>query len=55
METKDIYYGDWKYNSVHNRITSWIDDAGPQASFKEDFDASMQASRRLRRYLCCAR
>lgn len=53
LDTNDIYYGDWKYDSLHNRITEYIDefgeefkeeDAGPQASFQEDFDAAFLAS-----------
>ncbi|KAI4927171.1 uncharacterized protein J4E92_006336 [Alternaria infectoria] len=49
----EIYYGDWKYDEVHKRVTMWIDeygeemeedDAGPQAGFEEDLYAAMALS-----------
>ncbi|KAI4630925.1 hypothetical protein J4E83_002451 [Alternaria metachromatica] len=49
----EIYYGDWKYDEVHKRVTMWIDeygeemeedDAGPQAGFEEDLFAAMAMS-----------
>jgi len=49
----EIYYGDWKYDEVHKRVTMWIDeygeemeedDAGPQAGFEEDLFAAMALS-----------
>ncbi|KAI4923995.1 hypothetical protein J4E85_008154 [Alternaria conjuncta] len=49
----EIYYGDWKYDEVHKRVTMWIDeygeemeedDAGPQAGFEQDLFAAMALS-----------
>ncbi|KAI4649338.1 hypothetical protein J4E93_003654 [Alternaria ventricosa] len=49
----EIYYGDWKYDEVHKRVTMWIDeygeemeedDAGPQAGFEQDLYAAMAMS-----------
>ena len=49
LNTNDIFYGDWRYDTEHNRITVWIDefgdvvgedDIGPQASFIDDVMAA---------------
>ncbi|KAH7084408.1 hypothetical protein FB567DRAFT_81910 [Paraphoma chrysanthemicola] len=48
-----VYYGDWQYDTVHLRKTHYIDEwgnnviepnAGPQASFRDDFAAARVAS-----------
>ncbi|OSS52341.1 hypothetical protein B5807_02807 [Epicoccum nigrum] len=46
LDTRNIFYGDWQYDTVHGRVTHYQDefgdvimepDAGPQASFMDDF------------------
>ncbi|KAH6868653.1 hypothetical protein BKA58DRAFT_198512 [Alternaria rosae] len=48
-----IYYGDWKYDEKHKRVTMWTDeygedmeeeDVGPQVGFREDLAAAMVLS-----------
>lgn len=56
MNTKDIFYGDWQYDTVHGRVTHYTDEytgeaivepnAGPQASFIDDLNAAINASGR---------
>jgi len=53
MNTKDIFYGDWQYDTVHGRVTHYTDEitgeamvepnAGPQASFINDLSAAVAA------------
>jgi hypothetical protein len=52
MNTKDIYYGDWQYDTLHLRKTHYTDEfgeaivepnAGPQASFIDDLNAAITA------------
>ncbi|KAL5113874.1 hypothetical protein ACEQ8H_008254 [Pleosporales sp. CAS-2024a] len=52
LNTKDIYYGDWKYDTVKLRVTQYKDEfgediiepgSGPQASFLEDLTAAIVA------------
>lgn len=42
---KAPFYGDWEYDELHQRVTSWTDefgekfleeDAGPQTNFEDD-------------------
>lgn len=49
----EVYYGNWKYDEVHKRVTMWTDmygeyfeddDVGPQVGFKEDLAAAMALS-----------
>ncbi|KAI8941505.1 hypothetical protein NX059_002721 [Plenodomus lindquistii] len=53
LNTNGIFYGDWQYDTIHHRVTSWIDefgdenfddDAGPQAGFGDDLMAAVIAS-----------
>jgi hypothetical protein len=53
LNLKNIFYGDWQYDTVHLRVTKLVDDftdaveepcAGPQAGFKEDFAAAIASS-----------
>ncbi|KAF2849662.1 hypothetical protein T440DRAFT_499565 [Plenodomus tracheiphilus IPT5] len=53
LNTNGIYYGDWKYDTVHRRVTVWVDEygeemvednAGPQASFRDDLVSAIQSS-----------
>ena len=53
LNTNPIFYGDWKYDTVHKRVTATFDEfgdeilepnAGPQASFVDDLLAAMGAS-----------
>jgi hypothetical protein len=46
LDTRNIFYGDWQYDTVHGRVTQYQDefgdvitepDAGPQSSFIDDF------------------
>jgi hypothetical protein len=52
INTKPIFYGDWQYDTVHNRVTHYTDEfgddvvepnAGPQASFIDDLNAAVTA------------
>jgi hypothetical protein len=52
INTKPIFYGDWQYDAVHHRVTHYTDEfgddvvepnAGPQASFIDDFNAAVTA------------
>jgi hypothetical protein len=45
LNTNQIFYGDWRYDTLHNRVTKWVDEygeedeelnAGPQAQFIDD-------------------
>ena len=53
LETRQIFYGDWQYDTTHRRITQYRDEfgdlisepgAGPQASFTDDLKAAVGAS-----------
>jgi hypothetical protein len=53
LNLKNIFYGDWQYDTVHLRVTKYADEfgdaveepgAGPQAGFKEDFAAAIATS-----------
>jgi hypothetical protein len=53
LHYKGIFYGDWEYDIKHFRVTQYIDefgdvvsedDAGPQASFKDDVEAAVGTS-----------
>lgn len=53
LDTRQIFYGDWMYDTVHRRITHYRDEfgdlinepnAGPQASFVDDLKASISKS-----------
>jgi hypothetical protein len=41
LDTRNIFYGDWQYDTVHGRVTLYQDefgdDAGHQSSFIDDF------------------
>ncbi|KAF2848467.1 hypothetical protein T440DRAFT_350706, partial [Plenodomus tracheiphilus IPT5] len=50
LNTNGIYYGDWKYSTVHCCVTAWVDEygeetlddnAGPQASFRDDLTSAV--------------
>lgn len=50
LNLNPIYYGDWKYDTVHHRTTEYVDEygevvtepgAGPQASFFDDLRAAI--------------
>ena len=50
LNTNPIFYGNWTYDTKHQRVTvykddfgEWIqeDDVGPQASFIDDLEAAM--------------
>jgi hypothetical protein len=52
LYTKPIFYGDWKYDTKLLRVTEYRDEfgetitepnAGPQASFKDDIEAAVNA------------
>jgi len=54
LDTRQIFYGDWIYDTVHRRITHYRDEfgdlinepnAGPQASFVDDLKAAISTSR----------
>jgi hypothetical protein len=54
LDTRQIFYGDWMYDTVHRRITHYRDEfgdlinepnAGPQASFVDDLKAAISTSR----------
>lgn len=53
LDTAQIFYGDWQYDTTHLRVTQYMDefcdlisepDAGPQASFVDDLKAAMSTS-----------
>jgi hypothetical protein len=53
LDTKEVYYGDWQYDTVHHRVSIYTDEygedvvepgAGPQASFIDDFNAALTTS-----------
>ncbi|KAJ4985084.1 hypothetical protein SVAN01_09455 [Stagonosporopsis vannaccii] len=53
LDTRKMFYGDWQYDTLHHRITQYVDEygemisephAGPQASFDDDFKAALTAS-----------
>jgi len=53
LKVNDIYYGNWKYDETHLRVTCHIDEfgdeylepgAGPQATFSEDLQAAVATS-----------
>jgi hypothetical protein len=53
LDTRNIFYGDWQYDTTHLRITQYRDEfgdvisephAGPQASFFDDLKAALDAS-----------
>jgi hypothetical protein len=53
LDTKEVYYGDWQYDTVHHRVTTYTDEygedvvepgAGPQASFIDDLNAALTTS-----------
>jgi hypothetical protein len=53
LDTRQIFYGDWMYDTLHRRITHYRDEfgdlisesnCGPQASFVDDLKASMGKS-----------
>jgi hypothetical protein len=55
LNINDIFYGNWKYDTTHLRVTSWIDEfgeemeedgAGPQAQFDDDVIAVIESSGR---------
>ncbi|KAL6704040.1 hypothetical protein ACN47E_008804 [Coniothyrium glycines] len=50
LNTNDIFYGGWKYDTVHHRVTQYVDEygekiteagAGPQATFRTDLNAAV--------------
>jgi hypothetical protein len=50
LHYRNIFYGDWQYDTLHYRSTQYKDefgsivsepDAGPQASFQNDLDAAL--------------
>lgn len=53
LDTRQIFYGDWMYDTLHRRITHYCDEfgdlisepnSGPQASFVDDLKAAMSKS-----------
>lgn len=53
LDTRQIFYNDWQYDTLHRRITQYRDEfgdiisepsAGPQASFFDDLKAALSAS-----------
>jgi hypothetical protein len=53
LNTNPIFYGDWRYDTLHKRVTKWTDeygeeveedDAGPQAQFIDDVLAARDMS-----------
>lgn len=53
LDTRQIFYGDWQYDTLHKRITQYRDEfgdlisepqAGPQASFIDDLRAAVSVS-----------
>jgi hypothetical protein len=55
LKVNDVFYGNWKYDTIHYRVTSWIDEfgeemeedgAGPQAQFGDDVIAVIEGSGR---------
>ncbi|KAF2027078.1 hypothetical protein EK21DRAFT_115196 [Setomelanomma holmii] len=53
IEIKEVYYGDWQYDILQQRVTMYVDEfgdniteanAGPQSSFDDDFTAGVTAS-----------
>lgn len=53
LNTNDIFYGDWQYDTVLNRVTVYKDEfgdeiaepgAGPQASFIDDLKGAVETS-----------
>ncbi|KAF1940569.1 hypothetical protein EJ02DRAFT_445433 [Clathrospora elynae] len=53
LNTNEIFYGDWNYDTVHKCVTCYTDEygeeivepgAGPQASFIDDLKAAMEIS-----------
>ncbi|KAF3041881.1 hypothetical protein E8E12_004368 [Didymella heteroderae] len=53
LDTRQIFYGDWMYDTIHRRITHYRDEfgdlisepnCGPQASFVDDLNASISKS-----------
>ena len=49
LDTRNIFYGDWQYDTLHGRVTQYQDEfgdliteagAGPQASFIDDLKAA---------------
>lgn len=54
LDTRQIFYGDWTYDTIHRRITQYRDEFGdlisepnhgPQASFVDDLKASTTKSK----------
>lgn len=54
LDTRNIFYGDWQYDTVHGRVTQYQDEfgdvitepnAGPQSSFMDDFRCAYRDSR----------
>lgn len=54
LDTRQIFYGDWQYDTLHGRITQYCDEfgdlicepgSGPQASFVNDLMAAVSSSR----------
>lgn len=53
LDVRQIFYGDWQYDTMHRRVTHYKDEfgdlisepnAGPQASFVDDLKAAVSAS-----------
>jgi len=53
LDTRQIYYGDWQYDTLHRRVTQYQDEfgelvsephTGPQASFVDDLLAAVLTS-----------
>ncbi|USP75553.1 uncharacterized protein yc1106_02827 [Curvularia clavata] len=50
MDTRLVFYGDWQYDTLHRRVTTWVDEygeqiipdeSGPQVGFSQDIAAAL--------------
>jgi hypothetical protein len=45
LNTNQIFYGDWRYDILHNRVTKWIDEYG------EEYEEALRPSSSMTSWL----